>query len=293
MTQNIKRSVLILVFSLLSACGGGQPGEGGDKPTPSPEVGAGLPLSNKTQAHGLLIEIAADKTRYTSSEIATIHASVENVSDQPVRWWTSCLGISIISIGVDTKLQGRKNLSHPDDPEACAAAIGEGDIQPGEKVTREVFWDLKISEGIAAPQGVYEITAHVNIDVNTSTRVSTSLSIEIVSNINYISELDAFTIGYGQSVIQDWFAVNAYERVCLIQSTGSIVFDNTGKASFQSGEASQGQSITTLPGCAAQLLEGPIWQVGFFSKFGVQPANFQIKIDAESGDVVDLKNELK
>ena len=295
--------LILTTILLLQACGGGKlqdPAEttpGSNDPVSNPITDptnnlVSDPASAETESHGLLMKISTDKSRYVPGEIVIVNASVENISGEAITWWTSCLGVPIISVSVNTRFKEERGLSHPDDPQACATAIGQGEIAPGEKRTREVYWDLTLDGDIPAPAGLFETAAYVSISdgaFNLIDTARTAVKIEVVSNMNYVEMLDAVKTAYELQSIQDWFTANKYEARCYLYPSSQIVFDEKGNATIQSSDF-QGESSSTVPGCSARLIDGPIWRIGLFNKFGALPGDYGIDIDAQSGAVIDTSS---
>ena len=242
----------------------------------------------------LALSISTDKSRYTVNEIAQISASVTNNSTENIEIWQSCFGAPLITVTLNTDVNDAIFLIHPDEPQSCSTIIGKKELAPGETYTRNVIWETDLGEDIPAPNGSYSIEASVAISDEFYKQIDTvniANLIEIYGNQNYISKTTAVSTAYQQSVITDWYAANQFENKCYLRDQQEVVFDNS-KASLDHSSNTE-NSTATVPGCSIKLIEGPLWQIGFFNKFGSSPADYVITIDAVTGSIIDTTINLK
>ena len=242
----------------------------------------------------LTLSISTDKSRYTNNEIAQISVSVTNNAIENIEIWQNCLGAPLITVKLNTNINDAIFLTHPDEPKSCSAAIGKESLAPGENYTRNVIWETDLGENIPAPNGSYSIEASLTITnefYNQIDTVNIANLIEIYDNQTYISKTTAFSTAYQQSVITDWYAANQFKKKCYLRDQQEVVFDNN-NASINTASNTE-ESTVTVPGCSIKLIEGPLWQIGFFNKFGSSPADYVIKIDAVTGSIIGMTNNLK
>jgi hypothetical protein len=144
-------------------------------------------ISNRIVRDGLVLEIRADRARWTQGEVVTISAILRNMGYRQIIYYraTPCdpdFDITLRSRYGDVPLYER-NFSKP----VCIQVISERILEPGEVISRAVVWDQTIwaLEPFKAPPGRYQVEAVFTIGAfgipePSSERLAVSIWIEII-----------------------------------------------------------------------------------------------------------------
>jgi len=251
--------------------------------------------SNEFLDSRLNFSISADKSSYVPGEIAYFSVSAENISDETVVVFLSSSCNPAIGVYVDTLHNGYMGLTNLQDKPCNLGNIGQEMIGPGEVITRDVTWNIMIGDDIDAPSGVFEVAAEIALSdgaYNQIGKVVTSTAVVVTSGQRYLTRGEALATAYQQNSIADWYAANQFEKKCIMDNQMMARFEPNGKVTFAATSA-LADGTATIPGCSAQLIEGPIWRVVFFSKFGTSPGDYKVDINAVSGSLLELSSELK
>jgi len=285
---------------ILSSCKFNLNSNNTENNTFSPDTGLNIGIPAESSKNNLLLSIQSNYQAYISGETALITVTVENQSDAVISLLLTGGGAPSIDVSVNSKLKGNMRLRHPDESRFYNTALEKKYLNPGEIITREVYWDLSIGENIVAPDGYYTITSSVLITDEFYQLVSiqeVATEIEVSTGLTYITPLTSLAVAYEDQSLFDWYQTNNYEKKCLINAFGepNIVMFEGSKAFYSTESINEDneESTPTIPGCNFLLIEGPYWTVNFSNQFGNIAGYFSYKIDAISATIIDSTVDTK
>jgi len=252
----------------------------------------------ENEKNDIHITINSNYKNYYDGEIVLIATSVENKSDTSIELLTNSINAPSIVVNVDTILNGRKYLTEPGEPIKISPALGRLLLLPGEVITRNVQWNLRIGKNVIAPDGDYIVTADIQLtndkfDILDKLEISTE--IQVITGYTFILPTVAMATSFSHHAIQEWYSINNYERKCVLDNgdKGRIVNFSDNKSMFTDlfiEFTDNEKSTETIPGCGFQLIEGPYWEIAFNRNLGNHAGDFSITIDAINGDIIKFRS---
>ena len=291
---------MTLFLIILSSCKLNFNSNNTENNTFSPDIEKNIGIPVKSSKNNLLLSIHSNYQVYISGETVLVTVTVENQSDAVITLLLTGGGAPSINVSVSSKLNGNIGLRHPNEPRFHTTALEKKYLNPGEIITREVYWDLSIGDNIVAPDGNYTITSSVVItdeDYRLVGMQEVTTEIEVNTGLTYITPLTSLAIAYEDQSLFDWYQINNYDKKCLINMFGEpniVLFE--GSRAFYSTESindDNGQATPTIPSCNFRLIEGPYWSVNFSNKFGNIAGYFSYKIDAITATIIDFTVDTK
>jgi len=284
------KTIILLVGLALSACQHESDDTEPENKTTKPiDALPGVP-AEKVE-NNLKLTLSSNYQTFQYGETAVFTARLENVGSTDLILFQSSPCSPVINMGVTSSDETlKKSLDYGGLPVACGAVVVDVPLEVGEVLSREVSWDLSFYENIFAENGDYKVTAKALLDTGNSNEtkgVSIAINVAIQSGLEYKSLLEVLNIAFNDASVKDWYAINDYENKCILTESSNykvIEFTN-GQARYSDESVTPQSDNTTLdiPGCNANLIEGPLWQVTIRNKFGVASGSYGFKIDASTG----------
>lgn len=317
-----KLAVLLLILSLtiagnLIACGDSGKSANPESSIPPNSITSASPaspvinrtplepgtvLSNSTEIiqNNVLLRLSAEKDTYSPTEIVNITATVENLSDKPVKYRLGNIGDPFPDVALSEKSYGYRALYESgwiDRGVMPAETIHN--LAPHQIITRQVVWDQLIQvhpeplsggqSEIQAPSGTYTIKAGITLVGDDGNRYSVMavITVKIKGAWQLLTSEEAIILAFEQPEIKTWYETHGPEILCRLPDFSHAVY-NSGELTDISEEDAVKRNL--VESCYVGLASGPVWNLYIWDEEYEKSHTyrFAIKINAVNGELISL-----
>jgi hypothetical protein len=234
------------------------------------------------------VSVMIGKSVYSSGEMVEITARLTNQSDVPAYFWMPNLEGPIIVVKLDAGPAGIRRLRELGPVTMLHEVEATATLAPHQSLERVFIWDKEIAEGVLAPPGKYRILVEVR-KLEEGSEDAERLELEAWFRIEGGNALlepeEVLLILVGDPDFSDWYDDLGSVLVCKYGSEQTWAIENLEVKSVTEAHLDQIEEGT--PGvCAMHLEAGPVWRVNYASKQNQLAGEFEIIIDANSGEVL-------
>jgi len=260
----------------------------------------GTSRTNTTQLteDNVLLRLSTDNKVYSPGEIIVVEASVENLTPEPVEYTLYSKGNPFPGVHLESNsyFEGFSLYERGGEPSAVLPVVTMEQLEPHEKVTREVVWDQKF-KGVQAPEGSYSISAGITLGdyyqgEEFIKNVSVNLEIQISGAPQWISQEEAIDIAVNVPEVSEWRELHSGKNL-VKEENGDFYLLLTGEwirisSDYRPEDLSLSEFNDWVPGVFVELKD-EIWLVSTGTKYGMPPYFVEVRIDPESGSVLDVQ----
>jgi hypothetical protein len=252
-------------------------------------------IDNTTQSlqeNNLIFTVKTDKLEYNPGEIVNINLEIENNAKESISFTRKTPCEPDIYVYLDLSSGERIYLYEEGyEEKMCIQQTDTRKIPAQQLISRDVTWDLKLPtlpDKMPALPGKYTITSEFSYEYNEQTRIIKVLNeIEIKGDTKTkISKQEAIKIAYGNENIISWYNSHLGENI-IIEEFGKYYIKNK----YGRDRIDNQTAIEILESKPKEMIsfENNIWKITFYSEYGQEPMSMKIEIDAETGEIVNIK----
>ena len=221
---------------------------------------------NSTVKNG--VKLSIEITRCSNENLPIkIKSVVTNESSFPVIYRVHSVGYPAINTTVSNRYFSPTMPTNKNDPPAHGAAIDYGTIKVGENYIRETTWDNRLTVGLTAPNGDYNISAHftqvpkAHIYNDNVTRIRTSVLVKKENSESFITPKEAMNLALNDIRVSSW--LDAHEGILcsskLTYKNGQWIPSHKNDDYYEQSQSGKSCSIT--------LLKNKIYRFNLADKF--------------------------
>ncbi len=172
-------------------------------------------LQNSTVKNGIKLDIEIIRCSNENQPIK-IKSVVTNENNYSVVYRMSNIGDPAIYNFVSNSFFSTRSPTNPNDPKEVSPAINYDTLEAKKSITRETTWNNKLSVGLLAPNGDYNISVHFTqvadkIYDNNVTHISTGIMIKKQHSENFITPKNAINSILKDEEVSTW--LDAHEGI--------------------------------------------------------------------------------
>ncbi|MGE5224614.1 MAG: hypothetical protein ACM3PY_19435 [Omnitrophica WOR_2 bacterium] len=282
-------SLLLLLSLVLSACS-------------RPPIQTGV--SSEVTKKGVRLIISSDKTIYRPGDTVYINASVENLTDAPIKYTLWSISAPVIDVYVVSPIYDNSVVLFEKDyqPIPFPAVIATEELQAKQTITRQVVWDQKLivpsssTIQIQAPAGSYNINCEFSLGIYSSNqepiKLATSIDIQLQNAVKMVMPDAAVQIARQVPEVANWYADHLGQKV--VKNEDGQYYLNVGGEweKVASGFNGSGETIQEIQQSYEPFHQvmwvNNVWEVHFVSSFGTIPGEMFVNIEPTTGKVLSF-----